>query len=135
MGGEVVEFASLKVEGVGSETDLDFGVTVLFLPKKAEQFTEMKRGDIADDGSVVGELGDFASVGDGVCKVTGGIDQIQLESAFTGNNPTIGNLTGQFLVGKITFGSDDGRESFEGFGNHILDQLLFRFGGGSGGIE
>ena len=54
MGGEVVEFASLKVEGVRSETDLDFGVTVLLLPKEAEKFTEMKWGDIADDGSVIG---------------------------------------------------------------------------------
>ena len=80
MGREVVEFASLKVEGVRSETDLDFGVTVLFLPKKAEQFTEMKRGDIADDGRVVGEFSDFACITDGVLEISGGIDQFKIES-------------------------------------------------------
>ena len=80
MGGEVVEFASLKVEGVGSETDLDFGVAVLFLPKKAEKFTEMKWGDIANDGRVIGEFGDFACITDGVIEISGGIDQFQIES-------------------------------------------------------
>ena len=80
MGGEVVEFASLKVEGVGPEINLDFGVTVLLLPKKAEQFTKMKRGDIADDGRVVGEFGDFACITDGVLKISGSIDQFQIES-------------------------------------------------------
>jgi len=83
VGGEVVEFASLKVEGVRSETDLDFGVTVLFLPKKAEQFTEMKRGDIADDGSVIGEFSDFACITDGVLEISGSIDQFQIESLFS----------------------------------------------------
>jgi len=82
VGGKVVEFASLKVEGVRSETDLDFGVTVLFLPKKAEQFTEMKRGDIADDGCVVGEFSDFAGITDGVLEISGSIDQFQIESLF-----------------------------------------------------
>ena len=80
MGGEVVEFASLKVEGVGPEINLDFGVTVLLLPKKAEQFTKMKRGDIADDGCVVGEFGDFACITDGVFEISGSIDQFQIES-------------------------------------------------------
>ena len=83
MGGEVVKFASLKVEGVGSETDLDFGVTVLLLPKEAEQFTKMKRGDIANDGRVIGELGDFACITDGVFEISGGIDQFQIESLFS----------------------------------------------------
>ena len=83
MGREVVEFASLKVEGVRSETDLDFGATVLFLPKKAEQFTKMKRGDIADDGSVIGEFSDFACITDGVLKISGSIDQFQIESLFS----------------------------------------------------
>ena len=82
MGGEVVEFASLKVEGVGSEADLDFGVTVLLLPKEAEQFTEMKRCDIADDGSVIGEFGNFACITDSVFEISGGIDQFQIESLF-----------------------------------------------------
>ncbi len=83
MGGEVVEFAGLKMEGVRSETDLDFGATILFLPKKAEQFTEMKRGDIADDGSVIGEFSDFACITDGVLEISGGIDQFQIESLFS----------------------------------------------------
>ena len=135
MGRKVVKFSGLKVEGFGDKADLNFGAGVLLLPKESQKSAEMKGGGVANDGSVGGQLGDFAGVGDGVCKVTGGIDQIQLESAFTGNDPTIGNLTGQFLVGKIAFGSDDGGESFEGFGNHILDQLLLRFGSGSGGIE
>ena len=74
MGREVVEFASLKVEGVGPEINLDFGVTVLLLPKKAEQFTKMKWGDIADDGRVIGEFGDFARITDGVLEISGGID-------------------------------------------------------------
>ena len=74
MGGEIVKFASLKVEGVGSEADLDFGVTVLLLPKKAEQFTKMKWGDIANDGRVIGEFSDFACIGDGVLEISGGID-------------------------------------------------------------
>ena len=82
MGGEVVEFASLKVEGVGSEADLDFGVTVLLLPKKAEQFTEMKRGDIADDGCVIGQFSDFTCITDGVLEISGSIDQFQVESLF-----------------------------------------------------
>ncbi len=82
MGGEVVEFASLKVEGVGSETDLDFRVTVLFLPKKAEQFAEMKRGDIADDGCVIGDFGDFACITDGDLEISGSIDQFQIKSLF-----------------------------------------------------
>ena len=135
MGGEVVKFSGLKVEGFGDKADLNFGAGVLLLSKESQKSAKMKGGGVANDGSVGGQLGDFAGVGDGVCKVTGGIDQIQLESAFTGNDPTIGNLTGQFLVGKITFGSDNGGESFEGFGNHFLDQLLLRFGSGSGGIE
>ena len=83
MGGKGVEFASLKVEGVGSETDLDFGVAVLFLPKKAEKFTEMKWGDIANDGRVIGEFGDFACITDGVLEISGGIDQFQIESLFS----------------------------------------------------
>lgn len=83
MGGEVVEFASLKVEGVGPEINLDFGVIVLLLPKKAEQFTKMKRGDIADDGRVIGEFGDFACIGDGVLEISGGINQLQIESLFS----------------------------------------------------
>ena len=83
MGGEVVKFASLKVEGVGSETDLDFGVTVLLLPKEAEQFTKMKGGDIANDGRVIGEFGDFACITDGVIEISGGIDQFQIESLFS----------------------------------------------------
>ena len=83
MGREVVEFASLKVEGVRSEADLDFGVTVLLLPKKAEQFTKMKWGDIADDGRVIGEFGDFACITYGVLKISGGIDQFQIESLFS----------------------------------------------------
>ena len=82
MGGEIVKFASLKVEGVGSEADLDFGVTVLLLPKEAEQFTEMKRGDIANDGSVIGEFSDFACITYGVLKISGSIDQFQVESLF-----------------------------------------------------
>ncbi len=135
MGGEVVKFSGLKVEGFGDKADLNFGAGVLLLPKESQKSAKMKGGGVANDGSVGGQLGDFAGVGDGVCKVTGGIDQIQLESAFTGNDPTIGNLTRPFLVGKIAFGSDDGGESFEGFGNHFLDQLLLRFGSGSSGIE
>jgi len=135
VGRKVVKFACLEVKGFRNKADLNFGAGVLLLPKESQKSAEMKGGGVANDGSVGGQLGDFAGVGDGVCKVTGGIDQIQLESAFTGNDPTIGNLTGQFLVGKITFGSDDGGEPFEGFGNHFLDQLLFRFGSGSGGIE
>ena len=135
VGRKVVKFSGLKVEGFGDKADLNFGAGVLLLPKESQKSAEMEGGGVANDGSVGGQLGDFAGVGDGVCEVTGGIDQIQLESTFTGNDPTIGNLTGQFLVGKIAFGSDDGGESFEGFGNHILDQLLFRFGSGSGGIE
>ena len=83
MGGEVVEFASLKVEGVGPEINLDFGVTVLLLPKKAEQFTKMKRGDIADDGSVIGEFGDFTCITNGVLEISGSIDQFQIESLFS----------------------------------------------------
>ena len=83
MGGEGVEFAGLKMEGVRSETDLDFGVTVLFLPKKAEQFTEMKRGDIADDGRVIGEFSDFACITDGVLEISSSIDQFQIESLFS----------------------------------------------------
>ena len=83
MGGEVVEFASLKVEGVRSEINLDFGVAVLLLSKKAEQFTEMKRGDIADDGCVIGEFSDFACITDGVLKISGSIDQFQIESLFS----------------------------------------------------
>ena len=83
MGGEVVEFASLKVEGVGSEINLDFGVAVLLLSKKAEQFAKMKRGDIANDGRVIGEFGDFACITDGVIEISGGIDQFQIESLFS----------------------------------------------------
>lgn len=135
VGRKVVKFSGLKVEGFGDKADLNFGAGVLLLPKESQKSAKMKGGGVANDGSVGGQLGDFAGVGDGVCEVTGGINQIQLESAFTGNDPTIGNLAGQFLVGKIAFGSDDGGESFEGFGNHILDQLLFRFGRRSGGIE
>ena len=83
MGGEVVEFASLKVEGVRSETDLDFGVAVLLLSKKAEQFAKMKRGDIANDGRVFWKFGDFACITDGVLKISGGIDQFKIESLFS----------------------------------------------------
>ena len=83
MGREVVEFASLKVEGVGSEINLDFGVAVLLLSKKAEQFAKMKRGDIADDGSVIGEFSDFAGITDGVIEISGSIDQFQIESLFS----------------------------------------------------
>ncbi len=82
MGGEVVEFTSLKVEGVGSEINLDFGVAVLLLPKEAEQFTEMKRGDIAYDGRVIGEFGNFSCITDSVFEISGGIDQFQIESLF-----------------------------------------------------
>ena len=82
MGREIVEFAGLKVEGVGPEINLDFGVTVLLLTKEAEQFAKMKRGDIADDGSVIGEFGDFACITDGVLKISGSIDQFQVESLF-----------------------------------------------------
>ena len=82
MGGEVVEFASLKVEGVWPEINLDFGVTLLLLPKEAEQFTKIKRGDIADDGSVIGEFGDFACITDSVFEISGSIDQFQIEGLF-----------------------------------------------------
>ena len=82
MGREVVEFAGLKVEGVGPEINLDFGVTVLLLTKEAEQFTEMKRGDIADDGCVGGEFSDFACITDSVFEISGGIDQFQIEGLF-----------------------------------------------------
>jgi hypothetical protein len=135
VGRKVVKFSGLKVERFGDKADLNFGAGVLLLPKESQKSAKMKGGGVANDGSVGGQLGDFAGVGDGVCEVTGGIDQIQLESSFTGNDPTIGNLTRQFLVGKITFGSDNGGESFEGFGNHFLDQLLLRFGSGSSWIE
>ena len=70
------------MEGVGPEINLDFGVTVLLLPKKAEQFAKMKRGDIADDGRVVGEFGDFACITDSVFEVSGSIDQFQIEGLF-----------------------------------------------------
>ena len=83
MGREIVEFAGLKVEGVGPEINLDFGVTVLLLTKEAEQFAKMKRGDIANDGRVIGEFGDFACITDGVIEISGGIDQFQIESLFS----------------------------------------------------
>ena len=71
------------MEGVRSETDLDFGVTVLLLPKEAEQFTEMKRGGIAYDGRVIGEFGNFACITDGVLEISGSIDQFKIESLFS----------------------------------------------------
>ena len=39
------------------------------------------------------------------------------------------------MVRKITFGDNDGGKPVEGFGNHVLDQFLFRFRGGAGGVE
>ena len=39
------------------------------------------------------------------------------------------------MIWKVAFLNDDGGESFEGFGNHILDEFLFLLSGGTRGIE
>jgi len=39
------------------------------------------------------------------------------------------------MIGEVAFFNDDGREAFEGFSNHILDEFLFLLGGGTRGIE
>ena len=74
MGGEVVEFAGLKVEGVRSETDLDFGVGVLLLAEESEKSAKVEGGVVANDGSVLRELGNFTGIGDGVLQISRGID-------------------------------------------------------------
>ncbi len=35
MGGEIVKFSGLKVEGFGDKADLNFGAGVLLLPKES----------------------------------------------------------------------------------------------------
>lgn len=74
MVGEEVKFSSLKVEGVGNEADLNFGICVLLLAQEFEKFSKMERGGIADDGGIVRELGDLTGIGDGVLQIPGGID-------------------------------------------------------------
>ena len=74
MGGEIVKFASLKVEGVGSEADLDFGVGVLLLAEESEKSAKVKGGVVANDGSVLRELGNFTGIGNGVLQISRGID-------------------------------------------------------------
>ena len=54
MVGEVVEFAGLEMKGFGDEADLDFCIRVLLLAQESEKFSKMKRGGVADDGSIVG---------------------------------------------------------------------------------
>ena len=75
MGGEIVEFAGLEVKRFGNEADLNFCICVLLLAQKSEKFSEMERGGVADDGSIVGQFGNLAGIGDGVLKISGGIDQ------------------------------------------------------------
>ena len=74
MVGEVVEFAGLEMKGFGDEADLDFCIRILLLAQESEKFSKMERGGVADDGSIVGQLGDLPSIGDGVLKISGGID-------------------------------------------------------------
>ena len=75
MGGEVVEFAGLETEGIWEEADLDLGGGIALLTEEAEEAAPMEGGDVADDGGVLGQLGDLTGIGIGVVKVTGGIDQ------------------------------------------------------------
>ena len=74
MVGEVVEFAGLEMKGFGDKADLNFGVCVVLLAQESEKFSEMERGGVADDGSIVGQFGNLAGIGDGVLKISGGID-------------------------------------------------------------
>ena len=74
MGGEVVKFSGLKVEGLRDKADLDFGVGVLLLAEKSEKSAEVEGGVVANDGSVLGELGNFTGIGDGVLQIARGVD-------------------------------------------------------------
>ena len=76
MGGEVVEFAGLETEGFGEEADLDFGGGVALLAKETEDSAPVERGDVADDGSVLGKFRNLTGIGVGVVKIAGGVDQL-----------------------------------------------------------
>ena len=39
------------------------------------------------------------------------------------------------MIGEVALLNDDRRKAFEGLANHILDEFLFLFGGGTRGIE
>ena len=72
--GEVVKFSGLKGEGFGDKADLDFGVGVLLLAEESEKSAEVEGGVVANDGSVLRELGNFTGIGDGVLQISRGID-------------------------------------------------------------
>ena len=74
VGGEIVKFSGLKVEGFGDKADLDFGVGVLLLAEESEKSAEVEGGVVANDGSVLRELGNFTGIGDGVLQISRGID-------------------------------------------------------------
>ena len=74
MGGEVVKFSGLKVEGFGDKADLNFGVGILFLAEESKKSAEVEGGVVANDGSVLGELGNFTGIGDGVLQIASGVD-------------------------------------------------------------
>ena len=75
MGGEVVEFTGLEAERFGEETDLDLGGTFALLTEEAKYPVPVERGNVADDGGVLWQLGDLAGIGIGIVEITGGVDQ------------------------------------------------------------
>ena len=74
VGGEVVKFAGLETEGLREEADLDLGGGIALLAEETEESAPVKGGDVADDGSVLGQFCDLTGIGVGVVKIAGGID-------------------------------------------------------------
>ena len=74
MGGEVVKFSGLKMEGLRDKADLNFGVGILFLAEESKKSAEVEGGGVANDGCVLGQLGNFTGIGDGVLQISRGID-------------------------------------------------------------
>ena len=64
MGGEVVKFPRLKMEGFRTQVELDLAFG--FLPEKAEQFAQVKGNHVTDDRGVLRQFGDLPGIGDGV---------------------------------------------------------------------
>ena len=76
VGGEIVKLAGLEAEGFGEEADLHLGGGVALLTEESEEPAPVERGNVADDGSVLRQLGNLAGIGEGVVEIAGGVDQL-----------------------------------------------------------
>ena len=76
VGGEIVKLYGLEAEGFGEEADLDLGGGVALLAEETEETTPVERGDVADDGGVLGQFGNLAGIGIGVIEIAGGIHEL-----------------------------------------------------------